>query len=457
MSRQHRRPGLEDVTVGVVGADNFLHRVAEVARAEVREPYRLVTASDSRARSAEGQAQRVAKDVDVLLFSGPLPYDTVMAGEPLPVPATFVPLGGVALPTALLRGALTDTVDTKRISIDSVNTREVRETYAELDLAMDAVHVIEYRESVSEQEFFDFHAEHYRAGHTSGAITTVPTVAQWLTEAGIPNLTMVPAPLTLRNALRTARLLASGARMDDSRIAIVIVRLPASVLPNRTSSSNYWFQELKLFLHRTLLHEARRMDAAVLQRDEQSYLVITTMGSLRTGTDDLRRAPFLARVSTDLGIDTEVGIGLGRTTLQAEENAQAAVNLSAERPGDLAYLIGGPGGPISLPASPDQGSSEPTPEVPDQHSETLRRIVEALDAEGDGNRVVDAERVATVQGVTLRTARRTLHGLVDAGLAWPMPPARQQKVGRPAVRYQLLDERLSSTDTALPKSKSDLA
>ena len=448
MTRQRNAPALEDVTVGVVGADAFLHRVAEAARTEVRAPYRLVTASDAGARGAYGQALRIAKDVDVLLYSGPLPYDVAMAGESLPVPATFVPLGGVALPTALLRGALTNTIETTRISIDSVSTREVQEIYAELDLAMDSVHVIEYRESISLEEFFDFHVEHYRSGRTTGAITTVPEVAERLTDAGIPNLTMAPAPLTLRNSLHTARLLASGAKMDDSRIAIVIVRLPASALPNRTSSSNYWFQELKLSLHRTLLHEARRMDAAVLQRDEQSFLVITTMGSLRTGTDDLRRAPFLARISADLGIETEVGIGLGSTALQAEENAQDAVNLSAERPGDRAYLIGGHGGPLSLPASPTHSPAALGPQIPPQHIETLHHIIEALGADGDHNYVVDAERVANVQGVTLRTARRTLRTLVDAGLAWPMPPVRQQRAGRPAVRYQLLDERIRDADPA---------
>src|SRR5699024_5187804 len=240
----------------------------------------------------------------------------------------------------------------------------------------------------------------------------------------------------------------SGAKMEDSRIAIVIVRLPASALPNRTSSSNYWFQELTLSLHRALLHEARRMDAAVLQRDEQSFLVITTMGSLRTGTEDLRRAPFLARISADLGIGTEVGIGLGSTALQAEANAQDAVNLSAERPGDRAYLIGGHGGPLSLPASPGHSPPAPGAPIPARHLETLRHIVEALGADGDHNYVVDAEQVASVQGVTVRTARRTLRTLVDAGLAWPMPPVRQQRAGRPAVRYQLLDERIRDADPA---------
>jgi hypothetical protein len=357
------------------------------------------------------------------------------------VPATFVPTGGVALPTALLRGALTGAVDPARVSIDSAPERDVRETYAELGLSTDEVHVLEYRESVTAEQFLAFHREHHDAGRTSGAITTVPWLAEQLSEAGIPNITMAPAVMTLRATLRTARLLGSGARLEDSRIAIVIVRLPDSALPNRTSSSNYWYQELMLSLHRALLHDARRMDAAVLQRDENSYLVITTMGSLRSGTDDLARAPFLASIRSALSLDAGVGIGLGMTTLEAEENAQAAVNLAVASSGELAYLVGPHGNPVPLPESEDNPAPEPEP-VADRQAEVLQELIGLLDASGDDSRVVDADRVSRLQGVTLRTARRTLRGLVDAGLAWPMPPARVQKAGRPPVRYQLLDERL---------------
>src|SRR5690606_25928286 len=63
---------------------------------------------------------------------------------------------------------------------------------------------------------------------------------------------------------------------------------------------------------------------------------------------------------------------------------------------------------------------------------------------GDDDRVVDAETVAELLGVTLRTARRMLHSLVDEGLAWPMPPARSSKVGRPPRLYQLLVEKVPS-------------
>lgn len=445
-------PASEDVTIGIVGADTFVHRIAEVARQEVAIPYRLVTSAYGSESEARERALRIAGDVDVLLFAGPLPYDLAVAGEPLPVPATYVPTGGVALPTALLKGVIAGVIDAERISIDSVTERQVRETYAELGIKGGGVHVMEYHESVTPDEFLAFHTRLFDNGDTSGAITTVPSVVQALADTPIPTLAMAPAPLTLRNALRTASLLGSGSRHEDSRIAIALVQLPNSALPNRTHSSNYWYQELRLALHRALLHDARRMDAAVLPRGEHGYLVITTMGSLRSGTDNLTRAPFLATIAEMLGVAAEVGIGLGRTTAEAEAHAQSAINLSADREGDRAYLIGPQGGPIALPAVAD-GSASPARE-PDQHDETLRRIVQALDEAGERSRIVDAERVSNLQGVTLRTARRTLHTLVEAGLAWPMPPARSQKVGRPPVRYQLLDERLTQ-DIFTPARKPD--
>lgn len=438
---QELQPVREDVTIGVVGATQVVTRIAEIAREDATIPHRLVTAVYERETDAGERARRIVGEVDVLLFAGPLPYDVATAEGPLPVPATYLPTGGSALPTALLKGSLAGTFDVRRVSIDSASERDVAETYADLGIDRSEVQVMPYQESVKSGAFLDFHTELYAAGRTTGAITTVPSVADALTAAGVPHQRMTHAPITLRNALRTARLLGSGARLEDSRIAVLIVRLPASALPVQTSPSNYWYQELKLTLHRSLLADARRMNAAVLERDEHSYLVITTMGSLRAGTDDLTRAPFLAATQAGLGITAEVGIGYGRTTLEADENAQRAVGLAAESADDLAYLVGPAGSPVALPAA--AGGATPRVEpVADRQSELLADIVGLLAAEHDDSRIVDADRIAQLQGVTLRTARRTLRALVDAGLAWPMPPAKLQKVGRPPVRYQLLDERL---------------
>lgn len=433
----------EEITIGVIGASEIVHRLMTVARETGNPSWRLVAAVYDNEKDAYAQAMKIASRVDVCLFAGPLPYDLATRRGDLPVPATYVPVGGSAVYGTLLRGTLDEIFDPLRISVDSVSEADFQAAYREIGLDPSNVHVQEYVKPESATEFFEFHQRLYEQGETTGAISTVPSVAAALAEAGVPSLKMRPSGVTLRNALQTAALIGSGAKLEESRIVTMIVRVPSGVFPPHASPSNYWYQELKLSLHRELLREARPMDAAVLTRDEHSYLVVTTMGSLKIATDELAVAPFLGRISTELGLNLEVGIGLGRSTREAELNAQAAVDKASVGGGDTAFLVG-PGDTIlQLPAA-RQAAAAPTTVAPAKDSkavDVLTRLAEEL-GEDDDERIVDAEKVAELLGVTLRTARRMLHTLVDEGLAWPMPPARSSKVGRPPRPYQLLVEKI---------------
>jgi hypothetical protein len=233
----------------------------------------------------------------------------------------------------------------------------------------------------------------------------------------------------------------SGAKLEESRIVTMIVRVPAASLPAHASASNYWYQELRLSLHRELLRDARPMDAAVVPRDEHSFLIVTTMGSLRLATDNLSMAPFLDRISDELGIRLEVGIGLGTSTREAEVNAQSAVDKAAADGGTTAFVVGPHGVVLQVPGERTHTAERPV-QADSRATQILATLAERLDDANDTDRIVDAEKVAELLGVTLRTARRTLHSLVDEGLAWPMPPPRSSKVGRPPRPYQLLVEKL---------------
>lgn len=438
----------EEVTIGVVGGDDFVHRLMAVAREAGNPAWRLVPSAYTDQTEAWAHAAKIAARVDVCLFAGPLPHDLAVGSGDLPVPATYVPVGESSLYAALLRAKLADLFDIERITIDSVSEAEVRSAYRELGLDARDVRVAPYVHPESAGRFLEFHRDNHAAGLTSGAITTVPTVAAALADAGVPALFMRATPATLRHSLHTAALIGGGARLGESRIVTMVVRIPNSVVPDHVSPSNYWYQDLKLTLQRELLREARAMDATVLPRDEHSYLVITTMGSLTTATDDLTVAPFVGRVAGELGIDLEVGIGLGRSTREAESNAQAAVDKAAAAGHRVAYLVGPHDTVLRLPADRTTPVS-PRPSAPAQDAkavDTLATLATGLAAAADTGYVVDAVKVAELLGVTLRTARRTLQGLVDAGLAWPMPPARSAKVGRPPQLYQLLVEKARPAD-----------
>lgn len=433
----------EEITIGVVGASEIVHRIMSVARETGNPSWRLVPAVYSDEKDAHAQAMKIASRIDVCLFAGPLPYDVATRQGDLPVPATYAPVGGAALYGTLLRASLEGIFDPLRVSIDSVSATDIQSAYREIGLDPSRVHIQQYVQPESAGEFLEFHRRLYDDGETTGAVTTVPTVAAALAEAGVPSLKMTPSGTTLRNALQTAALIGSGAKLEESRIVTMIVQVHSGGFPPHASPSNYWYQEMKLSLHRELLREARPMDAAVLTRDEHSYLVVTTMGSLNLATDELTVAPFLGRISAELGLQLEVGIGLGRSTREAELNAQSAVDKASAGGGETAYLVGPGETVLQLPAARQATAPAPVASSKDSKAvDVLARLAEALDKQDDSERVVDAEKVAELLGVTLRTARRMLHSLVDEGLAWPMPPARSSKVGRPPRLYQLLVEKI---------------
>ena len=433
--------GRREVTIGVVGtaaANRRIFRVAERMDGSVR----LSGAVCEDAGGARQKALQLVADVDVILFSGPLSYDLALESGELPVPAVFVPPGGSAIPTMMLRASLHDRVDLKRVSFDTVSASEVHDTYAELGMPSDDVHVLEYRRDLEPGDYFEFHQACFAEGRTASAVTTHPAVEEKLREAGVPVLMLRPDVRVLRAALGTALLVGGGASLSNERTVFLIVRVPDALAPRRKAYTNSSFTQLRLDLMQELLREGRRMDALVLPLDDTGVLVCASMGSLRAATDDLSTMPMVRRLREALGFDPEIGIGAGRTAAEAIGNAERAAGMTAESEGRAAVMVGPEGMVVRIPSD---GAGERTVtfgESEPREAEILRQLLDAMAEAGVDSGTVQAEQVAELLGVTLRTARRYLRGLVDANLAWRLPPTQTSKVGRPPIPYRLLDHRL---------------
>ena len=431
------RQGPHDVTtIGLVGADGFVSRAVSLARQQEWAHVRVVAAICERETDAGVEASRISENVDALLFAGPLPYDVAMRDADLAVPAAYVPTGGPALLGTLVR-AMFEGLDPRRLSIDSIPHADVRDAYDEVGLPSSELLVQDYSHDTPPGVYEAFHRDAFAQGMSVGAATTFPSVAANLRRADVPVLHMTPSVSTLREALRTTVLRASGARFDEARIAIALVQVPEATLPPRASPATYWYQELRLDLHRVLLQEAKRMEAIVLPHDTRSFMVIMTMGSLRAISLDLQEAPFVKEVERATRTSVEVGIGLGQSTLEAEANAFRAVARTAEL-GSGAVLVG-PDGPTLHLAKSAVDSSHEAPARDSRDMATLRALHQQLSSSGRDTTKVDAEIVAELLDVTPSSGRRTLRTLAAAGLAWPTSAAREGRIGRPPMVYRLMD------------------
>jgi hypothetical protein len=428
-----------DVVIGVIGPGDVVERILLLGRSprSVEGPsWRLVGASYRTESEAPGKTAKLQDSVDVLLFTGPLPYDIVHEAGALSVPATFVPMSGASLFSTMLRTVLEHDVDLTRVSIDSLARADVMEAYAELGLPTRRVRVKSYDGPASAASFAEWHESLHRQKRTSAAFTTVRSVARRVERAGVPVFRVIPAVASFRVALSTAALLGSGSRLEDAQIAVGLVRLPAI---GEGTTSLGWQHEMRLAVHQVLLREARAAGATVLPRDERSYFVATTLGSLSRATEDFRVAPFVAAVAEAVGLHVDVGLGLGSTALEAEERAAQAVDRASRDATTSCCVIKPDGTVLELPV---QLHERPRTLSPGRAKGlgVVAQISESLEAIGKVDRppVVDAELAATALGVSARTARRMLGDLVEEGLAWPLPTPTGARRGRPRKFFRLV-------------------
>ncbi|GAA3142651.1 hypothetical protein GCM10010466_37010 [Planomonospora alba] len=398
-------------------------------------PCRLVAAAYRDEQEAPDKVTRLGAGVDACLFASPVPYDLARRSGALTMPATYVQLGGAALIAALGRAVMDERIDPRRVSVDVLSRADVEEAYADLGLAADGVHSRD--EPGATGTIAAYHERLVRQGVTTGALTCLPAVADRLQAAEVPVVRVRPTSAAVRTALHTAALLGAHHRLEESQLTVVLVEVPTLREPVRRAAPRHWRDELRLSLHRLLVQEANRINATVTAIDDHSYMVTATRGSVATATEGFRVLPFAARVRDELGLAVEVGVGMGRTTHDAEAHARAALARTQTGKQAQGFAVDREGRAlVPAPRTPPQGGSAKPKGV-----EVLARLAAKLE---NGDTVVDAEGAGKMLGVTSRTARRLLRTLVDEGLAWPLPPNRTPQPGRPRQLYRLIVEKLGS-------------
>ena len=426
-----------ELTIGVVGPRDLVERVMLSGdRDTAPHAARLTGAAYRDEHEAAEKVSRLGPGVDVCLFASPVPYEFARQAGVIHGPATYVPLNGSALHSALARGSLDRRVDLNRVSLDVVSRSDAEEAYAELGIG--TRHLYVHEDVGSAATLAAFHERHWRRKETTVAFTCMLAVAKRLTALGVPAIVVRPTGSSLRKALRTAAMIGVHHRLEEAQLAVIVVEAPSLRDSARGSAPRYWREELRLAVHRLLIQESQRIGAAVTPVDGHCFLVTATRGSVAAATEGFRVPPFSDRARAELGVNLDVGMGMGRTTQDAEANARAALTRTRSGRTPAAFALDREGRPLT-PAEPRQARAV-SPGLP-KGMETLSRLAGKLPA-ADRAQVVDAETAAGLLAVTPRTARRLLRLLVEEGLAWPLPPDRSALPGRPRQLYRLIVEKL---------------
>jgi hypothetical protein len=324
--------GAAELTIGIVGSHDLVEKIMlsgplAGAPGQAGGPPvagRFIAAAYRDEQEAADRVVRLGASIDVCLFASKVPYGYARKAGVLTGPATYVPLSGSALYSALLRACLADQQSLQRCSVDVLSRTEVDDAFAEIGMPTGQVHV--HDEPATPAALASFHERLWRDGRSSMAFTCVQSVAARLAAARVPVLTVAPTGPAIRSALLSAALLGANHRLETAQLVVMVVEVPdLRDGPGRRGLSRLSRDEQRLAVHRLLVQEAQRIQAVVAPVSDHGFLVIATGGSLAAVTDGFRRRPFVDRARSELGLAVEVGVGTGPTVEDAETQARASI------------------------------------------------------------------------------------------------------------------------------------
>lgn len=381
-------------------------------------------------------------EVDVWLFSGPLPYATALdyrlaqGREDWP-PMFAIPFSETSLYRTLCGIFYTKPIRADELSYDVYEQSQLLAVFADLGAEGVKLQCMPYQGSY--HDLIDFHVRNWESGLTKGAVTCVWYVAQQLEKLAIPVYRVIPTDSTIEAVLGSILLKLEGLRYRDMQIAVLRIETELLAIEDEkvnhtadTASDNEGND-----VYQELLSYSKQIQGSLLQAGSNLFTLYTTRGAVRDLTDHFRSIPeqWDSRIML-------CGIGIGRTAYEAGRLADEGLARSRII-GEGSWLIffddktvtGPLGKPEHLSFSYVSDKLQSISGGTSLSAATLSKVDAIMRKLGTDE--VNANELAQHMSILPRSARRILSQLESEGLAQAVGEESPHTRGRPLKTYRI--------------------
>jgi hypothetical protein len=426
--------------IGVVGSSDSVRLVSEVAK-EMALAESVITRAYRNPEDAPAAASEIARACSIILFTGRVPFALARARLELATASDYIPHSGVDLYRTLV--VLLRRFDGKlpRVSIDTIGGSVVRENFDEIGVPPPE-NIFDLEPVLAEggagtDAIATFHEQLYRDGAVDLCVTCLSSVRDRLEASGVPVERVKHTRGAVRDSLRRAALTSQLQRSEAAQVAV----LGATGHPEMTDDDESLDTLIRVL--------ADQLQGSVVATEGVRPTIATTRGVLER---ELARLGAVHDALERMGaLDAWVGVGLGYSLAQAEEQANYALTVAAATHDHHVVLPDGTArrlvdGAESLLRVRDTGQRlQAAARLGGVGPMTLSRLQAALATIGRSD--VTAKELGRAYGVEPRSARRLLNALIKAGVAEPLGAQSAPRAGRPQVIYKIDLEALLDPET----------
>lgn len=419
------------VKVAIIGPAEIVRRVEEEGKKFPELDF--IALAYIKEYEALDAAVRISQQVDVILFTGPVPYMIAREHEnSLNALLLYIGYGGTGLYRVLfqmLKDGSLQLEGENRFSVDFLNKEEVTTAFEELDIDHSQIQMLEFQQPVSSDEIVEHHVRLWRSGTVTCVITCLYSVYKKLLEMQIPAYCIVPTRSAIQTSLNLALAKGNEKTSDNNQIAVSIVSFEANV---PLEEKEKWLAAISATLQ-----------TSWQKSDDETYLFYTTKGFAFLLTNGFSHVPyFMAQDSCQL----YMGLGIGDTAIDAAKRALYAHLKSKSEGGNTLYIIKNENAVTRVGG---QNGSRPMEYQSRTYDDLIRKIaaetglsISTLSkiqyvSKALGKRDVTAVELAGQLNITIRSARRILKALSNEGYANVAGDEQPLVRGRPRLIYKL--------------------
>lgn len=423
--------------LGIVGPKDSVNRFLRIAKPLKSKliifpfTYNVVTETEQIVTNHDSE-------IDVWVFSGQAPF-TIAMNTGIKHKAFFPSLNGSSLMKTLFDIAYHHQLVLEHISMDTLIEEEVHETFADLDLPTDHLHLFSYSGYRSTKELVDFHTKLFNENKVSIAITCVHAVYKQLKTLGIPVYRLTPTNIALRGVINKAHQQSKTLYFKKSQIVNIIMQtdgLEQEIEVTRNYRLNLKIQEL-------VIDFTEAISGSYIQLNNEKYMVFSTRGPLET-YGKKASSQLLEKIYLLTNLISTMGIGCGKTSMEAKKNAYTAFQQAQYYEKNCAMLLDETGemeGPFNVLNNSELNEKSLDKELERSlikagvPSSTFHKILHVQN--NFSNQAVTAPDIAEWLQMTQRNARRILTNLEKQGLAKTLEEEAPVNRGRPRKQYHI--------------------
>lgn len=425
--------------IGVIGPTTPCKIVSKALK-EVDESLEVCTYVREQVNACGEVVEQCERECDVILFTGLAIESYVKHMYDIKKPHTSVARSALNVANAFLEMSKQD-IKWDCFSIDVVENQSIEDLLDAVQISTKQVYYSSFQPGVEEQEYVNWHIGLQKSGKTTIALTSFAWVYHTMVEQGYRAIYLKPIRPMVRSALEQLK---SELLLNEavySQLAVEVMQLTNF----KCTYENYYSSMMnKTEIEKEILDYVRLIRGAMFSYGRREYIIFSNAGTVKEKKNQDKLLKLQEEVKK-MGINLNVGIGTGITANRAEMNARSALNYALKKDNQGIYLIDNEQriqGPFCNEHTLTYELISTDPKIQEIASQTglspssIQKIIAV--AEMRQSYVFDAQELAQALDVTVRSARRIINKIMEAGFGRVYGKETAANGGRPKVLVELL-------------------